>query len=614
MPHTLHPTIAQVTQTIIERSRQTRQDYLAKIRLQNQAPKVARHELGCANLAHVQAASTASEKTILLHQQQVNIGIITAYNDVLSAHQPYEHYPALIKAAAQKKGAVAQVTGAVPAMCDGITQGRAGMELSLFSRDVIAMSTAVGASHDVFDGMMYLGVCDKIVPGLLLGALSYGHLPAIFVPAGPMTSGLSNKEKAKVREEFAAGRVTKTDLLAAETASYHGAGTCTFYGTANSNQLLMDVMGLHLSGAAFVPHGPLRQALTERATEVLIDWSDARLQQGAKFTHALGLIVDEKCIVNAIIALLATGGSTNHTLHWVAVARAAGILINWDDFSALSAVIPLLTKIYPNGTADVNQFHQAGGTPWLIHALLDAGLLHADVVTVTPAQESGLYAQTLMPSLQNGRVAFSPCADKSADDAVLRAPIDAFAPQGGLVVLKGNLGRGIIKVSAVAAQHQRVIAPARLFDSQEEMLARYAAGGLREHFIAVLRYQGPRANGMPELHKLMPLLGNLQNEGFSVALVTDGRLSGASGKVPAAIHVCPETQDGGPIGKIMEGDVIVLDATTGELSVQVDAAEWAQRKDARRAAVATTGYGRELFAGFRQQVGTAEEGASVLFV
>jgi phosphogluconate dehydratase len=556
-------------------------------------------------VAHAFAAMPASDKLRIVAERAPHIGVVTAYNDMLSAHQPYEGFPAVIRDEAQRLGATVQVAGGVPAMCDGVTQGLPGMELSLFSRDTIAMSTAVALTHDVFDGALLLGVCDKIVPGLLVGALHFGHLPCVFVPAGPMSTGLSNTAKSKVREQFAQGMVGRDKLLEAESAAYHGAGTCTFYGTANSNQMLLEAMGLHVPGAAFVhPHAELREALTRDAVRTLLG-----ITKYARFTP-IGRLVDERVIVNAMVALMATGGSTNHLIHWVAVARAAGILIDWTDFSDLSHATPLLTRIYPNGTADVNQFQSAGGPGFVIRELLDSGAMHADVATVTAG---GLRDYTQLPVKEGERLAWSALPKDSGDDSIIRTAALPFSPEGGLKLLTGNLGRAVIKVSAVPDDRHIVEAPAIVFNAQEELLAAFKAGELERDFIAVVRFQGPRANGMPELHKLTPPLAVLQGKGFKVALVTDGRMSGASGKVPAAIHVSPEVLAGGPLGKVRTGDVIRLDAVAGTLAALVDEATWAAREQAvlssEQAEVNAHGLGRELFGGMRRHVLTAEEGA-----
>ena len=595
----LHPTLAEVTRRIQARSQASRQRYLDRMRAARAAGTV-RETISCTNLAHAYAAMPSNDKLVLKAARAPNLGIVTAYNDMLSAHQPFERYPALIKEAARQIGATAQVAGGVPAMCDGVTQGQPGMELSLFSRDVIAMGTAVALSHHAFDAGLYLGVCDKIVPGLLIGALRFGFLPAVFVPAGPMTSGMSNSDKAKVRQLYAEGKVGRDALLESEMASYHGAGTCTFYGTANSNQMLMEIMGLHLPSAAFItPNTPLRDALTEEAARHAVKLS----QQGV----TLAEIIDERAIVNGIVGLLATGGSTNHAIHLPAIARAAGIEINWDDFNDLSAVVPLLARVYPNGKADVNHFHAAGGMAFLIRELLAAGFLHDDVKTI---MGPGLSAYAQEPWLDDGKLAWRPAADVSHDPTVLSPANAPFSPDGGLRLLAGNLGRAVIKVSAVAPEHRVVEAPAVTFDHQDALIAAFKRGELEKDFIAVIRFQGPRANGMPELHKLTPTLAVLQERGFKVALVTDGRMSGASGKVPAAIHVTPEILSGGPLGKVRDGDVIRLDAEAGTLQALVDDKEWAARDIATSDLSGNQfGFGRELFTGFRQLAGNAEEGA-----
>ncbi len=599
---TLHPTVAAVTDRIRQRSAPTRTPYLARLD-QARASGPVRKELSCTNLAHVFAAFAADDKAILREARWPNLAIVSSYNDMLSAHQPLERFPALIKQAAREVGAVAQFAGGVPAMCDGVTQGQPGMELSLFSRDVIAMATAVSLSHNVFDAVLCLGVCDKIVPGLLIGALHFGHLPAIFVPGGPMPSGLPNAEKAKIRQLYAQGKVSRDALLEAESQAYHAPGTCTFYGTANSNQMLMEVMGLHLPGAAFVnPNTPLRDALTQAAAR-----RAARITALGADYLPVGRVIDERAIVNGIVGLLATGGSTNHTLHLVAIARAAGIVINWDDFSDLSAVAPLLANIYPNGKADVNHFHAAGGMGFLIGELLDAGLLHDDVLTVAG---EGLARYREEPVLENGALTWRPAPRRSGDETVLRPVARPFSPDGGLKLLSGNLGRAVIKTSAVKPEHRRVEAPALVFNSQEELMAAFDRGKLRRDFVAVVRYQGPRANGMPELHKLTPLLGVLQDEGFKIALVTDGRMSGASGKVPAAIHVTPECLAGGPLAQVRDGDVILLDGERGVLEVKVAASEWAARPlAAMESSDSQHGLGRELFSVFRANATGAEQGA-----
>lgn len=598
MAQTLNPVIAQVTRRVRERSAKTRAAYLAQMRSAGEDGR-NRSVLSCGNLAHGFAACPGADKRALKDGDSANIGIVTAYNDMLSAHQPYEGFPALIKAALQDVGAVGQVAGGVPAMCDGVTQGQPGMELSLFSRDAIAMATAIALSHNMFDAALCLGVCDKIVPGLMIGALRFGHLPVIFVPAGPMRSGLPNPEKAKVRQLYAEGKVGRDALLDAESKSYHSPGTCTFYGTANSNQMLMEIMGLHIPGSAFInPGDPMRDPLTKAAAQR----AAAIVAHGDSYIP-LADIVDEKAIINAIIGLHATGGSTNHTIHLVAIARAAGILIDWDDFDDLAKVTPLLCRVYPNGPADVNHFHAAGGLAFVIRELLDAGLLHEDVQTI---MGPGLRHYACEPLDRGGELVWQEAEPESANLDVVRPVSDPFAADGGLKVLDGNIGRAVIKVSAVKPEHRIVEAPALVFDSQDDFMDRFKTGELDRDFIAILRFQGPRANGMPELHRLTPALGALQDRGFKVALVTDGRMSGASGKVPAAIHVSPEAALGGLIGKVQAGDRVILDAVAGRLEVQAEAL--ATRSSATPPRAAQTGMGRELFAGFRQLAGPAEEG------
>ncbi len=602
----MQPVVSRVTDRVIERSRATRQAYLARMRaLREQGPQ--RGTLSCSNLAHGFAACQPGDKDQLKLMNRANVAIVSAYNDMLSAHQPYHRFPDAIREAAHGMGSVAQFAGGTPAMCDGVTQGQPGMDLSLFSRDTIAMSTAVALSHNMFDAVTLLGICDKIVPGLLIGALSFGHLPAVLIPAGPMPSGLPNKEKQRVRQLFAEGKIGQDELLEAESQSYHSPGTCTFYGTANSNQLLVEVMGLHLPGAAFVhPNTPLRDALTRAATEQVIRLSQP---QGGKL--GLAEMVDEKAIVNALVALLVTGGSTNHTIHWVAIARAAGILIDWNDYADLSSVVPSMTRIYPNGQEDINAFHEAGGTPYLIQALLSAGLLHEDVNTV---MGPGLAQYARMPEMSEQALRWHPAVHESLQPNVLSSVEQPFAPDGGLKVLEGNLGRGIIKVSAVAAEHHCVEAAAVVFDDQNDLKAAFEAGNLDRDCIVVVRFQGPRANGMPELHKLTPYLGVLQDRGFRVGLVTDGRMSGASGKVPAAIHVYPEALEGGPLAKIQNGDVIRLDAVNGKLSVLLEDASLNARANASRdLAQQRQDYGRELFGWMRQGASNPEQGASVFW-
>ena len=602
-PAPLNPRVYEVTERIRERSRQTRGAYLERVH--GQARGAARTHLSCTNLAHGFAASSAADKEALKALRGPNLGIVTAYNDMLSAHQPFERFPGLIRHAAREAHATAQVAGGVPAMCDGVTQGQPGMELSLFSRDVIAMSTGIALSHGMFDAALCLGVCDKIVPGLLIGALAFGHLPAVFVPAGPMPSGLPNKEKARIRQLFAEGQVGREALLQSEADSYHGAGTCTFYGTANSNQMLMEVMGLHLPGSAFIPpNTPLRDALTAAAAR-----RAAHITALGEEYLPLAHVLDERSIVNAVVGLLATGGATNHTLHIVAIARAAGILIDWDDFSALSAVVPLLARIYPNGSADVNHFHAAGGMGFLIRELLGAGLMHGDVLTVAGA---GLERYTAEPWLSPEGLAWRDSPSNSGDREVLRRMNDPFSTDGGLKLLQGNLGRAVIKVSAVKPEHRSVHAPARVFDSQEAVLHAFRQGELSRDVVVVVRFQGPRANGMPELHGLTPALSSLQSRGHRVGLVTDGRMSGASGAVPAAIHLTPEAACGGPIGRIRDGDVVRLDSHTGMLAAEVNEAEWNRRKTPGADLSANaSGMGRELFGLFRAHAAPAEEGGGV---
>ncbi|MEV5743245.1 phosphogluconate dehydratase [Microbispora rosea] len=608
-----HPVISEVTERVVARSRESRGAYLERVRragaeLRERGP--ARGRLGCANLAHGFAAAPAEDKLGLRGTAKPGVAIVTSYNDMLSAHQPYETYPPELKRAVREAGGVAQVAGGVPAMCDGVTQGRAGMELSLYSRDVIAMATAIALSHDMFDASLLLGVCDKIVPGLLIGALRFGHLPAIFVPAGPMTSGLPNKVKARARQAFAEGKIGRAEMLDAEAASYHSPGTCTFYGTANSNQLLMEVMGLHLPGATFVnPHTELRHALTAAAARRAVEITP----HGAEYTP-VAEVVDEKAIVNAVVALLASGGSTNHTMHLVAMAAAAGIELTWDDMAALSKVVPLITRMYPNGQADVNHFQAAGGMAVFIGDLLDAGLLHADVLTVA-GRGLGLYRSAPVlkegAALKEGVLAWEERTEPSTDTEVLRPVAEPFSPDGGIHMLSGDLGRAVSKVSAVKPEHLVIEAPAKVFDDQFDLLAAFERGELDgQDFVAVVRYQGPRANGMPELHKLTPPLAVLLDRGQKVAIVTDGRMSGASGKVPAAIHLSPEAADGGPIALLRDGDVIRLDSAAGTLTVLADLTGrtpgGAPLTDEQWA-----GTGRELFASFRRTVGPAERGASV---
>ena len=600
----MKPAVVEVTERIRARSEATRGAYLAQVEATINRPRGA-DRMGCANVAHAFAALPGHDKLRIVAERAPNLAVVTSYNDMLSAHQPYESFPALIRDEANKLGASVQVAGGVPAMCDGVTQGLPGMELSLFSRDAIAMGTAIALTHDVFDGALLLGVCDKIVPGLLIGALHFGHLPCVFVPAGPMSTGLSNTAKTKVREQFAQGLVGREELLKAESAAYHGAGTCTFYGTANSNQMLLEAMGLHVPGAAFIhPHADLREALTRESVRTLLG-----IVKRENFTP-IGQLVDERVIVNAMVALLATGGSTNHLIHWVAVARAAGILIDWTDFADLSRVTPLLARVYPNGTADVNQFQAAGGPGFVIRELIDSGTMHGDVSTVVPG---GLREYGKLPSSNGDKLHWSDLPTTPIDDAIVRTAAAPFGEEGGLKLLTGNLGRSVIKVSAVPEDRHIIEAPAMLFDTQEQVLAAFKAGELERDFVAVLRFQGPAACGMPELHKLTTPLAVLQGRGFKVALVTDGRMSGASGKVPAAIHVSPEVMLGGPLGKVREGDVIRLDAVAGTLAALVDDATWAARTQAvlpdANAQVNGHGLGRELFAGMRRNVLSAEQGA-----
>ncbi len=595
----VHPKIAEVTARIEERSRETRADYRARM---DEARKAGpgRSHLSCGNLAHAFAASPLGDK-LTMRGRAPNIGIVTSYNDMLSAHQPFKDYPDVIKDAARQAGATAQVAGGVPAMCDGVTQGRPGMELSLFSREVIALSTAVAMTHDAFDAGLMLGTCDKIVPGLVIGALSFGHLPVIFSPAGPMPSGINNKEKAKVREQFALGQVTREQLLEAEAASYHTAGTCTFYGTANSNQMMMELMGLHLPGTAFVnPGTPLRNALLRAAAARCVELA---MSGEAQMAH----VVSAKSIVNAIVGLMATGGSTNHALHIPAMAHAAGLIVNWDDFSDISGVTPLLARVYPNGSADVNQFHAAGGMAFVTRELLSVGLLHDDTVTVAGG---GLDAYTREPWMDGEMLRWRKGPEKSYDEDILRSARSPFEMEGGIRLLKGSIGRGIIKISSVPADRRRIDAPAAVFETQADFLAAFKAGKLDRDVCVVVRFQGPRANGMPELHSLTPSLTGLQNKGFRVALITDGRMSGASGAVPAAIHVTPGADQDSPLARIRDGDRIVLDAEAGTLDLMVDPSELAQR---RRDEVpkAGHGWGRELFAPFRAVAADAEIGGGI---
>ncbi|MBG4830980.1 phosphogluconate dehydratase [Pseudomonas aeruginosa] len=597
----MHPRVLEVTRRIQARSAATRQRYLEMVRAAaSKGPH--RGTLPCGNLAHGVAACGESDKQTLRLMNQANVAIVSAYNDMLSAHQPFERFPGLIKQALHEIGSVGQFAGGVPAMCDGVTQGEPGMELSLASRDVIAMSTAIALSHNMFDAALCLGVCDKIVPGLLIGSLRFGHLPTVFVPAGPMPTGISNKEKAAVRQLFAEGKATREELLASEMASYHAPGTCTFYGTANTNQLLVEVMGLHLPGASFVnPNTPLRDELTREAAR-----QASRLTPENGNYVPMAEIVDEKAIVNSVVALLATGGSTNHTLHLLAIAQAAGIQLTWQDMSELSHVVPTLARIYPNGQADINHFQAAGGMSFLIRQLLDGGLLHEDVQTVAGP---GLRRYTREPFLEDGRLVWREGPERSLDEAILRPLDKPFSAEGGLRLMEGNLGRGVMKVSAVAPEHQVVEAPVRIFHDQASLAAAVKAGELERDLVAVVRFQGPRANGMPELHKLTPFLGVLQDRGFKVALVTDGRMAGASGKGPAAIHVSPEAIAGGPRARLRDGDRVRVDGVNGELRVLVDDAEWQARSLEPAPQDGNLGCGRELFAFMRNAMSSAEEGA-----
>ena len=594
----------EVTERIIEKSRPTRTAYLQRIDDIVNRPRGA-DRLGCANVAHAFAAMPSNDKLRVVVEKAPNIGIITAYNDMLSAHQPYVNYPDIIRDEAHKHGATVQVAGGVPAMCDGITQGEPGMELSLFSRDTIAMGTAIGLSHDVFDAALLLGVCDKIVPGLLIGALKFGHLPCVFVPSGPMSTGIDNTTKSKVREQYAQGKVGRQELLDSESAAYHGAGTCTFYGTANSNQMLMEAMGLHVPGAAFVhPHDGLRELLTREAVKMVL----ANVK--SKNFTPIGQMVDEHVIVNAMVALLATGGSTNHLIHWVAIARAAGIIIDWTDFYHLAKTTPLLASVYPNGKADVNEFQSAGGPAFVIRELIEAGYMFPDVLTVA---HGGLREYGKLPVKEDNKLVWKDLPKESSDETIVRTAQFPFNESGGLRLLKGNLGRSVIKISAVPEDRHIIEAPAIVFDAQEELLAAFDRGELEKDFVAVVRFQGPKANGMPELHKLTPPMAVLQNKGFKVAIVTDGRMSGASGKIPAAIHLTPEASAGGPIAKIRDGDIVRLNATVGMVNVLVDEDEWAEREVAElsdnKRHNNSHGFGRELFGGMRKNVLSAEEGA-----
>ncbi len=600
----LNPVVDAVTAEVVERSREARAAYLDKCAAASHGGR-PRGKLSCANFAHAFAAAPGPDKLRALDPSTVNIGVVTAYNDMLSAHQPYEGFPALIKAAAREAGATAQVAGGVPAMCDGVTQGRPGMELSLFSRDVIAMATAIALTHDAFDAALMLGICDKIVPGLVIGALSFGHLPTIFVPAGPMTSGASNADKARVRALYAEGKVGRDELLTSEMASYHGPGTCTFYGTANTNQMMMEMMGLHLPGSAFVhPYTPLRDALTRAAATQVVG-----LTAGRQHATPMAEVVDARAVVNAAAGLLATGGSTNHTLHLVAMARAAGVIFTWDDFDRLSSVTPLIARVYPNGSEDVNAFQAAGGMAYVIGALIGAGLAHDDVHTVAGP---GLHRYTQEPYLDDGVLAWRPGQASSLSRDILRPVEDPFDPHGGLRLMTGNLGRAIAKISAVKPGHRIIEAPAVVFDDQDALAEAFQRGELDRDVVVVVRFQGPRANGMPELHNLSPSLGVVMDRGFKVALVTDGRMSGASGKVPAALHVTPEAADGGMLARLQTGDVIRFDAETGVLEAKVERAVLMAREPAV-SSERPIGFGRELFSHMRASVSRADLGASVLF-
>lgn len=597
----VHQTIATVTEEIINRSAASRKAYLHQME-QARHEGVARAAMSCGNLAHAYAGCNAHDKAHLAGDSLKNLGIITSYNDMLSAHKVYEHYPELIRTFAAKHGAVAQVAGAVPAMCDGVTQGQTGMELSLFSRDVVALSTVVGLSHNVYDGVLCLGICDKIVPGLLMGSLRFGHLPIAFVPGGPMPSGISNDEKAKIRQQFAEGKIGREELLKGESDSYHSPGTCTFYGTANSNQMLMEIMGLQLPGSSFVnPGTPLRDLLTEEAVRVVSE-------NAKKGKNLLKDIVSEKSIVNGIVGLLATGGSTNHTLHLIAMAKAAGILINWEDMSALSEVVPLITRMYPNGAADVNHFHASGGMGFVIHTLLEQGLLHEEVCTILG---NGLNAYTQEPYIQSDRLAWREGAKTSLNETIIRPASNPFSPNGGIKIIKGNVGRSVVKTAAVSEEHFIIEAPAHVFHEQADLIRAFKQNELNKDFIAVLPFQGPSHKGMPELHQLTPTLSILQKKGFKVALVTDGRMSGASGKVPAAIHMTPEASHGGAIGKIETGDLLRLDCTLGTLSCLTPG--FSERPNPPKPEPSSLGVGRELFELFRNTVSGSEEGACSLF-
>jgi len=596
--------IIEITERIKEKSRPTRSAYLERVSLMKKRDK-GTDRLGCANVAHAIAALPKNDKFKIVSEKKPNLAIVTAYNDMLSAHKPYESYPNIIRDAAANFGATAQVAGGVPAMCDGVTQGEPGMELSLFSRDNIAMGAAIGLSHDVFDGAVMLGICDKIVPGLLIGALHFGHLPTIFVPAGPMSTGIDNTSKSKVREQYAQGKVGREELLDSESSAYHGEGTCTFYGTANSNQMLMEAMGLHVPGAAFVhPYNNIRKELTIEAVKLLIE------NISNKETISIGELVDERVIINAMSALLATGGSTNHLIHWVAIAKAAGIIIDWSDFHDLAKSVPLLASVYPNGKADVNEFQKAGGPAFVIRELIQGGCIYPDVIT---SSFGGLVEYTKSPILVKEKISWKDLPEKSGDDTIIRTIDNPFNESGGLRLLKGNIGRSVIKISAVPEDRHVIEAPALIFNSQEELLSAFDEEKLDQDFIAVIRFQGPKANGMPELHKLTPPLSVIQNKGFKVAIITDGRMSGASGKIPAAIHMSPEAAAGGAIAKIREGDIIRLNAVVGSMNVLIDDNEWDKRKPVEMTENQKInnghGIGRELFGNMRKNVLSAEEGA-----
>jgi phosphogluconate dehydratase len=595
--------VLEITQRIIERSQESRATYLTQMKSAHQEG-VTRQAMSCGNLAHAFAACDTHDKTELAQNRLPNLGIITAYNDMLSAHKVYEDYPKNIRIHANKHNGIAQVAGAVPAMCDGVTQGQPGMELSLYSRDVIAMSTAIGLSHNMFDATLCLGICDKIVPGQMIGALRFGHLPTVFLPGGPMPTGISNEEKGRIRQLFAEGKIGREELLKGESDSYHSPGTCTFYGTANSNQMLMEIMGMQLPGSSFVnPGTELRDLLNEEAVKVAIG------NTSIGFERSIANIIDEKVIVNGIIGLLATGGSTNHTIHLIAIARAAGIIINWDDMSDLSDVVPLLTRMYPNGAADVNHFHAAGGMGFVIRTLLDHGILHEDVYTILG---KGLNKYKQEPRIENHQLIWVDGASKSLNESIIRSVSEPFSADGGIKLLKGNLGRSVIKTAAVADDQRVIEAPAIVFHEQSDLIKAFKNGELEKDFVAVIPFQGPKHNGMPELHQLTPTLTILQKRGFKVALVTDGRMSGASGKVPAAIHLTPEAKDGGMIAKIRTGDLIRLDSYHGELTV-LNQAEVEAREATYISNEDTFAFGRELFANVRKMVTKSEEGASFLF-